>query len=321
MFYSTHARRLALLFCLTDSVVSRGSLIGQAQQSSYETGSLNEVTTLTPGATRRFQGQSGDSVPLNTMWSATGGTVDANGVYIAGGEPGVYRVIAMTPGGLADTAMVTIVASLGRAVATDPLSPSDQKPAPVRERFGVNPEATDAGALEFPDSIVLSPSKLTVLAGKSFQFRLQAFKDGLAYPYSEGEFRAQGGSVTREGFFLAGTQPGKFPVVFAGRGGMLDTAWVYVAPAWLTLPSIPAILIPFLLNRAWDRFKNGGSKDPPSRGTGMGNFDSQWRTAVVSTRGWFGSYTHREALVLALLLAPILVIAKEKSLAFARLFR
>jgi hypothetical protein len=68
---------------------------------------------VAPGGTVQFSAvptwSDGSSTVPAITWSATGGTIDASGLYTAGGTTGTYRVIATQQGGtVADTAAVTI---------------------------------------------------------------------------------------------------------------------------------------------------------------------------------------------------------------------
>jgi hypothetical protein len=71
------------------------------------------VVTIGPGRAQHFVvaavDRSGRPVSVTLVWSATGGTITAAGLYTAGSFPGTYRVIAMASGSsLADTATVTV---------------------------------------------------------------------------------------------------------------------------------------------------------------------------------------------------------------------
>ena len=72
--------------------------------------------TLAPGTTKQFSAYgrttTGDSVAVNVVFSATGGTVTAGGLFTAGSLAGSFRVIASV-GGLADTSTVTVTQPLG----------------------------------------------------------------------------------------------------------------------------------------------------------------------------------------------------------------
>lgn len=77
---------------------------------------LPTSATLAPSTTRQFRSYgtttTGDSVALSVVFTATGGTVTAGGLYTAGSTAGTYRVIA-TSAGLADTSSVTVTQPLG----------------------------------------------------------------------------------------------------------------------------------------------------------------------------------------------------------------
>jgi hypothetical protein len=77
--------------------------------------------TLAPAATRRFTAYgrttSGDSVAVSVVFTATGGSVTAGGLYTAGSTPGTYRIIAKS-GTLADTSSLTVTRPLGSGPAT-----------------------------------------------------------------------------------------------------------------------------------------------------------------------------------------------------------
>ena len=74
-------------------------------------------TTVAAGGAVQFAASgllsNGATTAVNVAWTATGGTVGASGLYTAGALPGAFRVIATGPGGLADTAAVTVTGSGG----------------------------------------------------------------------------------------------------------------------------------------------------------------------------------------------------------------
>jgi hypothetical protein len=67
--------------------------------------------SLAPGASLQFRtyglSVNGDSLGVAVAYNATGGSINASGVYTAGAIPGTYRLIA-TNGTLADTSAITI---------------------------------------------------------------------------------------------------------------------------------------------------------------------------------------------------------------------
>jgi len=77
--------------------------------------------TLATGTKKQFATYgtttTGDSVPVPVVFSATGGTVTADGLFTAGQAAGNYRIIA-TSGALADTSAITISSPLGSGTPT-----------------------------------------------------------------------------------------------------------------------------------------------------------------------------------------------------------
>jgi hypothetical protein len=67
----------------------------------------------------------GSRVALGVEWSATGGSIDAGGLYIAGADAGPHRVIARhASSGLADTAEISVHAQDEPAPAPAPSAPT-----------------------------------------------------------------------------------------------------------------------------------------------------------------------------------------------------
>jgi hypothetical protein len=86
--------------------------------------------TLVPGASQLFTAvgtlSDGTTAPIGVTWTATGGSIDASGLYIAGSTAGTYSVIARNASKpLADTAIVTIAAAPagGGGLATECAAP------------------------------------------------------------------------------------------------------------------------------------------------------------------------------------------------------
>jgi uncharacterized protein YjdB len=86
-----------------------------------------ETASLQPGQFQQFSTRAvrstGDTVTPSVNYSATGGTINASGLYTAGSVPGSYLVIASRRG-LADTAVVTIVNVPVATVSVAPVSMS-----------------------------------------------------------------------------------------------------------------------------------------------------------------------------------------------------
>jgi hypothetical protein len=77
--------------------------------------------TLAPGGKKQFavygRTSTGDSVSVNVVFTATGGTVTSGGLFTAGTTAGKFRVIA-SAGTLADSSVVTVTTPLGSGTPT-----------------------------------------------------------------------------------------------------------------------------------------------------------------------------------------------------------
>lgn len=160
------------------------------------------AVTLEPGAQRAFTatGYLSDSstAPIGVNWSATGGAVDAGGVYTADSTAGAYRIIATNIAGtLADTAVVTI-----------PAPPAPPSP----------PSATLA-------QVFVSPASLSLATGATGRFSVygrDSNGDSVAVAVT---FSATGGTITPDGLYTAGPNAGTFRVV-ATADSRADTSVV-----------------------------------------------------------------------------------------------
>jgi hypothetical protein len=171
-----------------------------------------ESASLTPGVSQTFTavGQllSGRSVPIGVNWSATGGTIDAGGTYVAGDTAGTYQVIGSnTAGTYADTATVSISA---------PPSPPPPPPGPTPPPTPVLQKIT-----LLPISVTLAPS-----ATKQFvAYGQTTAGDSVAVSVV---FKAGGGTISPTGLYTAGSVDGSYKVI-ATSGGLADTSTVTVS--------------------------------------------------------------------------------------------
>ncbi len=154
------------------------------------------------GATRQFSAtgrmSDGSTTSINVVYTETGGSITANGLYTAGSVPGTFQVIARESGGtLADTAVVTIT--------TVP---------PVLQ------------------AVVLTPPSASVQTGNTRQFSASGqMSDGSTASISV-VYSATGGSITAGGLYTAGSSTGTFHVIARESGGALaDTAVVTITAA------------------------------------------------------------------------------------------
>jgi hypothetical protein len=167
-------------------------------------------TSLTPGVSQTFTAigrlVNGRSVPIGVNWSATGGTIDAGGTYVAGDTAGSYRVIASnTAGTHADTATVSISAPPSLPPPPTPAPP----PAPVLQKITL-----------VPASVTLAPR-----ATKQFAAYGQTTAgDSVAVSVV---YTAAGGTMSAGGLYTAGATAGSYKVI-ATAGGLADTSTVTV---------------------------------------------------------------------------------------------
>ena len=125
--------------------------------------------SLASGSTQAFAAsatrQDGSTLVPGVTWSATGGTVNASGIYTAGGTAGSYRVIAVQQGGtLADTSAVTVTAT-----------------APVLQ------------------AVILSPASVTLNTGATQQFSVSGQWSNGSTAAPAVTYTATGGSITAGG--------------------------------------------------------------------------------------------------------------------------
>lgn len=74
-----------------------------------ETATVGAGGAVQFSVTGRLSNGASQTVPIT--WTSTGGIVSGTGTYTAGALPGTFRVVATGPGGLADSAAVTITGS------------------------------------------------------------------------------------------------------------------------------------------------------------------------------------------------------------------
>jgi hypothetical protein len=157
-----------------------------------------DTANLQPAEARRFVAvgklSDGSTTQVGTVWSATGGTIDAGGTFVADAAPGRYRVVAKTvSGALSDTSVVDVTST-----------------APV------------------PTALELSPASVSLAAHASQQFTARTrMSDGSTADVAA-RFTATGGTITGDGLFTAGAATGTYRVVATDSSGLADTATVTV---------------------------------------------------------------------------------------------
>jgi hypothetical protein len=225
-----------------------------------------DTVTLTPGTSRLFTVvglvRSGQVKPVGAIWSATGGTVDPGGNYVAGDTAGSYLVIATNlMGTLSDTSRVTIAAPPSLpppadttpptppAVERVPPPPSDSTPTPAPPPADTTPEPAPLPPPPPPPPpptpsvvrVTLTPSTATLTTGATKQFTATAtWSDSSTTPVTS--WTSTGGTVTSSGLYSAGTVAGSYRVI-ATTGGLADTASITItqpAPTLVRVTLMPA---------------------------------------------------------------------------------
>ena len=192
----------AALNDLYSSTVKGSNSRGRGRRSIIALNVVPSALALADGATTSFAATAtlsdGSTVEPVVTWSASGGTIDANGKYIAGVVPGNNVVVATAPNGIADTATV-VVTENPPAVAEVSLTPSS--------------------AL-----LPIGGSRRFVAVGRS--------GDGTAVGMSP-RYVATGGTISTDGLYQAGRSPGSYQVIaMDSANGMADTSAITIdAPA------------------------------------------------------------------------------------------
>jgi hypothetical protein len=162
-----------------------------------------DTAQLHPAESRQFvalgKRSDGSTAQVGAIWSATGGTIDAGGTFVADATPGRYRVVATTTSGtVSDTAMVDIAAD----------APPPVVPTPV--------------------AIELSPASVSLAAQTTKEFTVRALMSDNSTSDVVVRFTATGGTISATGLYTAGAAPGTYRVIAADSSGLADTATVTV---------------------------------------------------------------------------------------------
>ena len=161
------------------------------------------TVTLAPGISQTFTAlgrlMGGGVVPIGVNWSATGGSIDGGGTFVAGDTAGTYQVRATnTAGTLADTVTVTITAP-----------PTPPPPSLAK--------------------VILMPwGGITLAPRATYQFAVfgrTAAGDSVSVNVT---FSATGGSITSGGLYTAGSTAGNYRVI-ATAGSLADTSSLKVS--------------------------------------------------------------------------------------------
>jgi hypothetical protein len=189
-----------------------------------------DSVTLAPGVSQTFlvigRLKDGHPVPVGVTWTASGGTIDAGGNFVAGDTAGTYQVIATnTIRSLSDTAVVTITA---------PAPPPPPAPAPPPEEAPEEP----APVLE---KVTLMPASATLAPTATRQFTAYGRTTTGDSVSVDVVFAATGGTITQGGLYTAGSTAGSYRII-ATSGSLADTSSLTVTSP---LGSGPAAGIPY----------------------------------------------------------------------------
>jgi hypothetical protein len=146
-----------------------------------------DPTSVLAGAQKTFSAtgylSDGTTAPIGVSWTATGGTIDAGGVYTAASTSGAFRVIAVNAtAAVADTAAVTV----------DAPAPA---PPPV-----------------VAVSLTVAPSATTISAGTTKQFVASARMSDSSVTSPAVTWTATGGTISSTGLYTAGGTAGTYAV-------------------------------------------------------------------------------------------------------------
>ncbi|NOT07116.1 MAG: hypothetical protein HOP28_02830 [Gemmatimonadales bacterium] len=182
-----------------------GSAVEDTAEVRIETpvATLNQIivapssATVAAGGSRQFSltgvWSDGGSTAPDASWSATGGTISASGLFVAGSVSGTYTVIATATNGKADTSVVTISAPVLTAVQ-------------------------------------LTPANSSLQVGQTQQFAVSGSWSNGATTAPAVSYTANGGTISAGGLYTAGSSAGTYSVIAAEQGGTLaDTSFVTIS--------------------------------------------------------------------------------------------
>ena len=216
------------------------------------------TASLASGASQAFAAtlvaSDGSTGAMTPTWTATGGTISANGRYTAGSSTGTFRVIGRDAAtGFADTSTVTIGSST----------------APIT-------------------AVVVTPASATVATGASLQFQVVGRRSDGSSASVTVTWSATGGTITTGGRYTAGSTTGSFSVIATQQGGTLaDTSGVNL----ITPPPPPppgSVANPLLLPQPT------GNGTPPGTAPALPAVGDGWTDAQSGVRVWRVSAGHHD---------------------------
>lgn len=219
--------------------------------------SLTPATaSLQSGQTQQFSASAtlsngGTQANAPVTWTATGGAINASGLYTAGATAGTFRVVAASAGGPADTSAVT--------VATPTIT-----------------------------SITVTPATVSLSSGATQQFNASAtLSNGATQLNPAVTWTATGGPISSGGLYTAGSTTGSFRVIGASANGKADTSAVTVTASAPTITTV--VVAPATANLVGGQAQQFTASATLSDGTTLTNPAVTWSGTggSVSTGGLY----------------------------------
>jgi len=213
----------ALLFSLAATMLAMACAVVDQTSPATTTSDISEIlispnsVSIAAGQSVQFEATgrtpSGQTRAIRVRWSATGGTIDANGLYTADSMPGAFEVTA----------------SLDQQHLTSKALISNH------------------GHLK---QLVLLPAAASVAPGGTVQFSsFGQMTNGDSVPVSA-TYSATGGSISTSGLFTAGSTGGSFVVIATvpinqqGGGTRADTSQVAITGGATPVPVNTVVVTP-----------------------------------------------------------------------------
>lgn len=178
---------------------------------------------LKPGQKYNFSANAfdvdGNEVFFRPEWQASGGTINQDGVFIAGSTTGVYEVIAShSKNGAHTSSIVTIGNSNNYYVPPKPKNTNTNTK---------NKNITNTSRLL---SLQLIPRSISVKPRQKIQFIVQAYDNfgNRVKPPKRLLWKVSGGSITRSGLYQAGGASGAYTIQVGNYNGIVANAQVYI---------------------------------------------------------------------------------------------
>lgn len=204
--------KLTLVGCALLTFACQSSPVGPPPSPGQDGSSTLTVVppsaALQLGDSLQFSAQildeAGTPVPVEAVWVASGGSIDANGLFRAGSQTGTFEVVATGAGEAVGKALVSVLQS-----------------------------GSSAAAIE------IAPEPASVLAGDLLSFTASVTDDSGDPVGANITWSATGGEIDQVGRYSAGAEPGVFAVIAWETSGLADTVEVEVLEGGSPSPPPP----------------------------------------------------------------------------------